>query len=172
MYKTRSRVNPGRVAAWRGPHPATRAVRGSGVREKIVERHFRLDDAGMRIADDALGRHHREVDGTAGSNSSRHRVSVPLSASFVREISVFRSVPIPTAASAATTLRWVSECRFFRSWGPPLLEQAGILVKTKIPSSMYLNLPECRQSHRIPSEITPRENALDSRAGCRVSFTS
>lgn len=35
---------------------------GSSVREEVVEDRFRLDDAGMRVADDALGRHHHELD--------------------------------------------------------------------------------------------------------------
>lgn len=48
-----------------------------GVGEKIVEGYFRLDNAGMRVANDALWRDHREMDGAHPQIPSSINLNLP-----------------------------------------------------------------------------------------------
>ena len=66
-------VRPARGARRRAPS-RTCAL---GIGEKIVEGYFRLDNAGMRVANDALGRDHREMDGAHPQIPSSINLNLP-----------------------------------------------------------------------------------------------
>ncbi len=71
----RGHTTPGRRAARRRRAPSRTCE--SGIGEKIVEGYFRLDNAGMRVANDALGRDHREMDGAHPQIPSSINLNLP-----------------------------------------------------------------------------------------------